>query len=1250
MKKTILALFASACALGASALEIKDDAGRSFEYSVLDGDAVELVSITPRIKGSELDLADVQKLFSSEGLRITQIENPADLVEDTSAITSVVLPEYFESRLEVRELLSLPNVEAVYGGGDAITAIDGLAYAEGGRVLVRCPTARAGAVKLPENCRQLLPYAFAGCRNLTGVSGGAEVLRVGSCAFGDLSEPGELAAFVANLPDGVVMVGGAVLGWKGSNVPETIELPAGATSVADCAFPESVTNVIGGSGVMWVGQEAFEGYIWAQPSGELVMVGNVLIGCRGGIVPTLTPPANTVAIAPGAFAGYNAIVELDFAGLTKLEVIGANAFERCHGLGRAGLPACVKEIQTGAFNTCDMLSIFTFGAGTESIGYGVFDSCPNLKDVYFHCELAPREDCDVSYDFQSAFYKGTLPGLVTHVRRDSTGWKLDDNGKWCQRKIEFDQKRSVVTGYVGHYGKWPLAKLGVSLPPAGTVYSVVAYGLPKGLVLKTNAVKKNKKGKVVTPAKTSWWIEGVPATTLDCDCQTAFVKTTVNGHTSLQPLAFEVVEPELLECEFPLNAAIVKRPVDLGLGAGWTLSGLPKGLLQAKKALTAKIDSKKRAVTAYGVYGKPTVPGNRIVTAKKKKGSWYEVRKLRFRVLNADGTPVEDPPEVPVDPVGLDFNGGDGERVMTIQGGLQEDGGEAVIHEFTADPGASLALTGAPDTLRLVEDPEGSGSWKLVGFAPPGYYHVSVTASLDGCENVRQSVILHSDALPDWAAGSFSGYVAAVDNMASLQGYFTMSVTAKGAISGKLARDGQSYVFTADSYTSCGGEGSMKWFSTAGIVLKQYATLRVYDKAKKKYVYKKALVDSGKRLDITVNSGVAGILSGVMDDGQESVANVFAQQNRWGNLYKSVGATLFTASAKQKYKTFKVSGGCGLPDGASLAFKITTSGAVTVTGTFPTGRKRVKKNGRWVYVTTYANPVASTTVLPGTAPEFGAAGFRGRIAVHLSYGSGNSYCRIFDFPFEVEGRSWHSGEFNTLAYVDLPTASESVGQAFGVRTVGTCNVKVKESFAFTGTFTPEGADTAVTFSGTFKPSQAAPTEGGAYEATATLLWKGWTIPFTITLEKDVFENREVGHIWFYGQSAAGASFASMQQPASTHDLWTFPDQDSAWLYDRTWPDMYEEADMGNYRTSDDDYLTYRFCPNGRVLIEGVIDGRMVKASSVVMFNERSNDGFDGCFFVNLGVDGLFVQKCTITVSDTGGKITADGEFISVLAE
>ena len=27
-------------------------------------------------------------------------------------------------------------------------------------------------------------------------------------------------------------------------------------------------------------------------------------------------------------------------------VIGANAFERCHGLGRAGLPACVKEIQT----------------------------------------------------------------------------------------------------------------------------------------------------------------------------------------------------------------------------------------------------------------------------------------------------------------------------------------------------------------------------------------------------------------------------------------------------------------------------------------------------------------------------------------------------------------------------------------------------------------------------------------------------------------------------------------------------------------------------------------------------------------------------------------------------------------------------------------------------------------------------------------------------------------------------------------
>ena len=794
MKKIVLALFASTCALGACAETLVDE-NTTYTYTSLEGNKVELVSVTPKLQGPELDLAVVQKLFSGEDLQIAQLANIDNVVEDKEAITSVVLPEYIVNWRHVREdLLSLPNVESAFGGGGAITTIDGIAYADGGRVLVRCPKAHAGAVKLPSNCRRILPYAFAGCRNLTDVSGGAEVLRVGSCAFGDLYEGDDVASFITNRQDGVVMVEHAVIGWKGDNVPSTIELPAGATSVADVAFPEAVTNVTGGLGVKWVGVDAFEGFVDASPSGELVMVGDVLIGCghHGDVVSTLTPPANTVAIAPSAFMGMDAIVELDFAGLDNLEVIGDNAFFGCSGLERVDLPDGVKEIQDCAFQSCDNLSEFRFGTATEALGYGVFDSCSKLEDVYFRCEKAPREDVESSYDFQSGFYDGTPDILTTHVTPNSTGWNLDDDGKWCLRNFDRKQKRKAITGYVGYYSKWTLAELGVSVPPAGTVYTAVAYGLPNGLVLKANAARKDKKGRVVTPAKTSWWIEGVPTTTLDRDTQTAFVKTTVNGVSTLHPLDLEVREQTILDYDLNLKEFVVKKPGEYGLSKGWTMSNLPKGLKQAKKAMKVKVGRKTYSVPAYGVYGVPTVPGNYIVTAKKKTGSWNEVRKYRYRVLDADGNPVEDDPGFSRLPVRLEFNDDDGTKPLSIQGGLRKDGGQAVIKTFSSQPGATLKLVGAPATLSLEKVSEGSieDVWKLVGFALPGDYHISVVATLDGYDDVRQSILLQSAALPDWATGSFSGYVASGYDEHSLWGYFTMSVTAKGAISGKLDRDG----------------------------------------------------------------------------------------------------------------------------------------------------------------------------------------------------------------------------------------------------------------------------------------------------------------------------------------------------------------------------------------------------------------------------------------------------------------------------
>lgn len=1274
--KKFITMLATVCALGAFAdVETLDDGNIAYKYTLLEGDAVELVGADPKLQGSELDLAAVQKLFSGEGLRIVQLANPADIVEDPEAITSVVLSEYMEDwRTGVQSLFSsLPNAESATGGSTVFTTIDGLVYADGGRILVRCPKARAGAVKLPSNCRQILPYAFAGCQNLTGVSGGAEVLRVKSCAFGDLSEPDELAKFIRDLPDGLVMVGRAVIGWKGANVPATIELPSSATSVADNAFPESVTNVTGGAGVMWVGENAFEGFVQASPSGELVMVGRVLIGAghHGDIIPTITPPVDTVAIAPRAFEAFNAIVELDLAELSMLEVIGYNAFERCRGLENVVLPDGVKEIQVGAFNTCDRLRSFTFGKATETLGYGMFESCKKLEDVYFRCENAPQPDFESVDGFQAGFYSETAGTLVTHALPNSTGWELDGSGKWCERKFDRELRRDAVTGYVGYYGKWPLAKLGVAVPPAGTVYTAVAYGLPKGLVLKANAAVK-KKGKIVIPAKTSWWIEGVPSTTLDRITQTVFVRTTVNGVSTLHPLDLEVIEQGINDYDLKLNEFVVQKP---GYGAsdkGWTVSNLPKGLKQAVKATKVKVGRKTYSVPAYSIYGTPTVHGNRIVTAKKKTGSWYEVRKYRYRVLQADGTPVED---VPVDSrptVGLDFNDSDGTKPLKVQGGLRENGGKAVIKTFTSEPGATLKLVGAPATLSLEEESEGSGNWKLVGFALPGDYHVSVVATKDGRDDARQTVLVHSEALPAWAKGTFSGYVAGMEDEETLWGYFTMTVSAKGEISGKLDRDGESYVFTVDAYAS----GDESHFSAPDIVLKQYTTVRRYDKKTKKWVTGKKLVDTEYRLDVGVFCGVTGVLTGQMwseEEPDDILSTVVAQQNRWGNTYKSIGAGLFTASAKQAYKTFKISSGYDLPEGASLSFKITPSGAVTVTGSFPNGWKTVTVKGRKQRVRTYKSVIRSTMLIPETHPDVGAVGFRGRIAVYLpdAYkvdGLSRDFTHIFDFPFEVEGKTWYTGEFNTPACVMLPrTFAEATTQASYRQTYGMCNVKVKDSLAFTGTFTPAGTEQAVSFSGTFRLSTndtVGAVNTSCYVATSKILWNGWTIPFEITLEKDWFGNDEVGRIRFGGTSASDASFRSDEHFADNfagghpnmQDFWRrlspHPIAEGEWTVfcNTFWPDLNLVEDVAIFNptvsspsAAAGDWLTYRYRSNGRVSIDGVINGYEVKTSSVVQIIEQTDTGYRGCFFVNLGASGLFVQKCLVEFDDLGDSVATECE-------
>ena len=190
---------------------------------------------------------------------------------------------------------------------------------------------------------------------------------------------------------------------------------------------------------------------------------------------------------------------------------------------------------------------------------------------------------------------------------------------------------------VGEYFKATLTELGYEVPTNGTVFSVVAKGLPAGLKLKYNAAVKNKKGKVTKKAKTEWWIEGVPTAALDYMTRPAYLVITVSGVTQTFDLPIEVLAQDVVVlADLALGQSINEQYYLPGVTKGWSVSGLPTGLKYTAKRVTKKSGKKTIVVAeAYSVYGKTTKAGLFTITAKKKKGAFYETMKFRVLVTPA---------------------------------------------------------------------------------------------------------------------------------------------------------------------------------------------------------------------------------------------------------------------------------------------------------------------------------------------------------------------------------------------------------------------------------------------------------------------------------------------------------------------------------------------------------------------------------------------------------------------------------------
>ena len=316
-----------------------------------------------------------------------------------------------------------------------------------------------------------------------------------------------------------------------------------------------------------------------------------------------------------------------------------------------------------------------------------------------------------------------------------------------------------------------------------------------------------------------------------------------------------------------------------------------------------------------------------------------------------------------------------------------------------------------------------------------GKYTASVTVAL--ATNKKKTwvykVPLTVAALPAWAKGTYNGMVGSTGGSPvpeenaqaarSTNGLATVTVSSAGKISGKFQEYGTNWTLTAASYTvrtrgsaSLPGESPSSategdTFICTNVVAKYSWKVKEKVKGKMKTVTKSVT----RTFTLTVEPSEFGGVATLTETGgsQSSATEITAWQNLWGRAdYKALGKKLFsTKSGKNTlaYKTFSVvvctnetgriyfkdsDGNVWADDGsrlgeaaelnhfAALSLKVTTSGAVTATLIYDTG-----KTAKMVPV--YYKPTCATVVIPTSAAD--AETFTGYVPLFFAPSPSNGF-------------------------------------------------------------------------------------------------------------------------------------------------------------------------------------------------------------------------------------------------------------------
>ena len=219
--------------------------------------------------------------------------------------------------------------------------------------------------------------------------------------------------------------------------------------------------------------------------------------------------------------------------------------------------------------------------------------------------------------------------------------------------------------------------------------------------------------------------------------------------------------------------------VESGATPKFTVKGLPAGL--------------KYNATAMAISGQATKPGTYTVTVSvtnaKRKTPVTAAFVLTVPNLSCEALP------------NLESATG---AYGIVRCGVVFD---AALVDCAAADGWTVKAAGLPAGLKY-----DANAGTITGVpTKAGTNTVTFTASRRGEKSQVATITLVTAALPQWAQGTFAGFVQAYGGEPDNEdryGSATMTVAANGKISGKISLDGTNWTFSAASFaTSDGGEG-----------------------------------------------------------------------------------------------------------------------------------------------------------------------------------------------------------------------------------------------------------------------------------------------------------------------------------------------------------------------------------------------------------------------------------------------------------